>query len=1186
MHTGPDEASIRIDIDLGHAQLCGPPEFIGIDAFGSEKFAAGGIDARHFILRHGTAAMHHQRKTGKQFLNAFEHLEVKPLSPAELEGPMAGPDGTCQGIATALFDKLLGLGRISELGIRFGNGNVLFDATQLPKFGFHGNALGVSGFHDPAGGRDVLLETLMAGIDHHGTVEPAVDAIITGFFITMVQVNGENGFREYFLGTADQPLEHGLVSIAARPFTDLDNKRCLTVKVALEKAHALFQVVDVVGPDRVFAISNGEEIFGGDNHAVHPFLNREMRQLEHTIPNRLQPARKKETGAVAERLMAVYYIPDQSGFTRCLERKREVPVVRFQCSYCKAILAIDDCQPGEAVACGQCGNAIAVPESRLSAGAVVGDFVIRKDLGHGGMGSVYLAHQISLDRPAAVKVLHPQFSADENYIADFIREARAAASINHPNIVQAYAVGNDDGLYFFAMEYVEGSTLKQVLLHGGRMVPERALAIAKDVGEALEFAWSTQRLVHRDIKPDNIILTATGRTKLADLGLARRFQAESVSEVCEELHGTPQYISPEQLLGYPGNNLSDIYSLGATLYHALTGQFPFAGDNPADIAEKHLNESLLPPNALVPEIPAAVSIMVENMMAKRPADRYSSTAEFLADLTRVRSGEMPMREVAVTAQVPISSGEDSEIVVEEEAVVPPAPAYEPAIEEDEPEVSSPKIKIAAKSGRSMKLRAPGSPLPAPREATPAAPVNVAVEPEEAVAEEEIEEPAGTVVEDAAEVAVPSEEAVSGDSDEGSDDADGLSEPAEAGEGKGKRPTKILVFALVGFLLVLGLGYGGYRFFLGGGTPASEGGSPESRRGPDQPKAGKNALKDLKELISSGAQEAEVVGRLTALAPEYGDDEEFLSLAAPYVERALKAPRGTLVKADLGVWEARAKELAEAAKAAREAEEERQKQEQAKREQAEREQAEREAEAARRVELTAKQDELRWQAIDLCRGHKYSDAAMLFVRLGASRDPEAQAWAAGKQMCINLAEQLFQKIYNTKKKMAGVKFNIQGKDWTVSHVSYRYIEIERESTRYEKGQAFTENYEEKIPFEDLTPQQMYALSSRLWELDGLDPDEHKLEFGAYLLARGEFLAQAKKQLADLDDERAKMMLTELDAISPTLQKREFAKFLEELQNIVNQGDRKQIAYQIRKMKALCPDEFAAREEEVKQLLGGP
>ena len=329
--------------------------------------------------------------------------------------------------------------------------------------------------------------------------------------------------------------------------------------------------------------------------------------------------------------------------------------MRFQCPHCRGIVALDDASGGEAVACGHCGKAVAVPGSRFAPGAVIGEFVLQKTLGEGGMGTVYLAHQVSLDRNAALKILHPRLSVNETYIADFIREARAAAALNHPRIVQAYAVGQDQGVYYFAMEYVEGSTLNQVLTHGGRIVADRALAIADDVASALNFAWANQRLVHGDIKPDNIILTAGGKVKLADLGLAR-ILGDVRKEEHAALFGTPQYISPEQLLGEAGDNRSDIYSLGATLYHALTGHHAYTGTSAADIARKHLTEALPAPRERVPDIPAPVARLIEIMMAKRPEHRYTDAAELMADLARVRRGILPNRHLDPDSQVPIPYG--------------------------------------------------------------------------------------------------------------------------------------------------------------------------------------------------------------------------------------------------------------------------------------------------------------------------------------------------------------------------------------------------------------------------------------------------------------------------------------------------------------------------------------------------
>ncbi|RMD79346.1 MAG: serine/threonine protein kinase, partial [Lentisphaerae bacterium] len=165
------------------------------------------------------------------------------------------------------------------------------------------------------------------------------------------------------------------------------------------------------------------------------------------------------------------------------------------------------------------------------------------------MGTVYLAHQISLDRPVALKILKEQYARDNSFILDFVREARAAAKLNHPNIVQAYAVGEEDGTYFFAMEFVEGKTLKRIMNEKRRLEWRRGFHIGMQVAEALDFAWKNQHLIHRDIKPDNIMITPRGVAKLADLGLARA--ATELQDDEEEVMGTPQYICPEQLLGQP-----------------------------------------------------------------------------------------------------------------------------------------------------------------------------------------------------------------------------------------------------------------------------------------------------------------------------------------------------------------------------------------------------------------------------------------------------------------------------------------------------------------------------------------------------------------------------------------------------------------------------------------------------------
>ncbi|MFW6413698.1 MAG: protein kinase domain-containing protein, partial [Verrucomicrobiota bacterium] len=310
--------------------------------------------------------------------------------------------------------------------------------------------------------------------------------------------------------------------------------------------------------------------------------------------------------------------------------------LRFQCTNCGKIVSIDDSEAGQAVACGSCHQAVVVPKSVTAAGAVIGDFVIDKEIGRGGVATVYGAHQLSLDRPAALKILHQQYVNDPEYLENFLEEARAAAQLNHPHIVQAYAVGEDQGCHYFAMEYIEGTTLKSILAHSGRLVTDKALSIIEQIAEALEFAWQSKELVHRDIKPDNIILTQNGQAKLADLGLAKFGKEFLTDKNSTEVMGTPQYIAPEVLLGKEVDQRTDIYSLGATLYHIVTGHFPYQADSAAELARKHVTEPLTPPNQVISEIPQAVSDIIERMLAKRPPHRYQSGRELIDDIKLYR----------------------------------------------------------------------------------------------------------------------------------------------------------------------------------------------------------------------------------------------------------------------------------------------------------------------------------------------------------------------------------------------------------------------------------------------------------------------------------------------------------------------------------------------------------------------
>jgi len=281
---------------------------------------------------------------------------------------------------------------------------------------------------------------------------------------------------------------------------------------------------------------------------------------------------------------------------------------------------------------------VTVPNSRISTGCLIADFIVQEELGRGGMGVVYLSHQISLDRLSALKVLADQYANDAEFVVGFIKEARAAAKLNHPHIVQAYAVGEDEGVFYFAMENVEGETMKEVQRREKIIAVDKAVMVIQQIAEALDYAWKEAQLVHRDIKPDNIMMTKKGAAKLADLGLARVAGDIDDSE-SDEVMGTPQYISPEHLTGAPMDVRSDIYSLGATFFHMITGRFAFEGKSAAEIAKKHLQEQLQSASEVNPNVPQEVSDIIMKMMEKNPKNRYQDAETLVDDLRIARRGK-------------------------------------------------------------------------------------------------------------------------------------------------------------------------------------------------------------------------------------------------------------------------------------------------------------------------------------------------------------------------------------------------------------------------------------------------------------------------------------------------------------------------------------------------------------------
>jgi serine/threonine-protein kinase len=267
-----------------------------------------------------------------------------------------------------------------------------------------------------------------------------------------------------------------------------------------------------------------------------------------------------------------------------------------------------------------------------------GRYRVEDELGRGGMAKVFKGTDEVLGRPVAIKVLAPQLADDESFVARFRREAQAAARLNHSNLVGVYDTGEDDGIKYIVMEYVEGKTLAAYLAGGGRIMPDRAMEIAEGVCSALAVAHAAG-IVHRDIKPGNIMVTPRGEVKVTDFGIARvSTTGDTVAQTVAVL-GTASYLSPEQAQGQAVDGRSDIYSLGCVLYEMLAGRPPFAGDSPVTVASKQVLETPQPPSKLNPDVSTELDAVILKTLAKNPANRYQTADELRADLERARRGE-------------------------------------------------------------------------------------------------------------------------------------------------------------------------------------------------------------------------------------------------------------------------------------------------------------------------------------------------------------------------------------------------------------------------------------------------------------------------------------------------------------------------------------------------------------------
>ena len=313
-------------------------------------------------------------------------------------------------------------------------------------------------------------------------------------------------------------------------------------------------------------------------------------------------------------------------------------IEKYECPECGHKIEWDDQREDEYIICTNCDQKLKSPTAAMfSAGTRIGDYQIIKRLGVGGMGEVYLAEQKSMMRPVALKVLQKTLVADQSYLERFYREVRTLAQIEHPNIVKAIETGyeQEEEICYFSMRYIKGEDLKKRLDVDGRMPEEDALNVVMHVALALQYVWDKYQLIHRDIKPANIIVTDEGEVQLMDLGISKSMKEKTRADLTMAgmMVGSPYYVSPEQAKADKDLDFrADMYSLGASFYHMLTGQLPFDNENTMAIIASHLTDPVPNPRDIFPEISEQSVKIVHKMMEKEKDNRYATWDDALNDI--------------------------------------------------------------------------------------------------------------------------------------------------------------------------------------------------------------------------------------------------------------------------------------------------------------------------------------------------------------------------------------------------------------------------------------------------------------------------------------------------------------------------------------------------------------------------
>ncbi len=315
-------------------------------------------------------------------------------------------------------------------------------------------------------------------------------------------------------------------------------------------------------------------------------------------------------------------------------------LITFHCNNCQAKLEIDASSSGTRVECPECREQVVVPRKGLEEGTTVGGFRIVRLLGRGGMGEVYLARQMSMDRLVALKILPPGLAVRGDLAERFVQEIRLTARLEHPNLVTAYDAGEDSGVLFMAMAYIQGPSLHGLVRKRGALTERESLLIGRKIASALAYAWNEHRLLHRDVKPSNVLIDPKGEPHLADLGLAKCLQDRGEGlTVSGGVIGTPNYMSPEQAAGLSSIDFhADMYSLGATLYTAVTGRIPYEARTMVETLRKQVTEPLPDPRSFAPEVSEGGVTLLGSLLAREPKQRPRTWEAAIERMDRLLAG--------------------------------------------------------------------------------------------------------------------------------------------------------------------------------------------------------------------------------------------------------------------------------------------------------------------------------------------------------------------------------------------------------------------------------------------------------------------------------------------------------------------------------------------------------------------